>query len=196
MVSSEQDQNSENLATNSTHATNASGASSSVDMERVGERRDRRSRDRYGRERRERQERTPDEAAAVSEQSTSSQNQPNQPSGPYGATASESHSLNNSAHPNHDVQTKTHPHDSQRAEMPKVVPYDLPMDQLVQIAKSSGLEWVNSNPERIAQVQMIIASEPKPVHVPRPRPPLVVLDEGPLILVETRKDLSQIKIGI
>ena len=196
VVSSEQDQNSENLATNSTHATNASGASSSVDMERVGERRDRRSRDRYGRERRERQERTPDEAAAVSEQSTSSQNQPNQPSGPYGATASESHSLNNSAHPNHDVQTKTHPHDSQRAEMPKVVPYDLPMDQLVQIAKSSGLEWVNSNPERIAQVQMIIASEPKPVHVPRPRPPLVVLDEGPLILVETRKDLSQIKIGI
>jgi ribonuclease E len=27
------------------------------------------------------------------------------------------------------------------------------------------------------------------VHVPRERPPLVILDEGPLVLVETRKDL-------
>jgi ribonuclease E len=26
------------------------------------------------------------------------------------------------------------------------------------------------------------------------RPPAVVLDEGPLILVETRKDLSQVKL--
>jgi ribonuclease E len=32
------------------------------------------------------------------------------------------------------------------------------------------------------------------VHVPRERKPMVVLDEGPLILVETRKDLSQIKL--
>ena len=32
------------------------------------------------------------------------------------------------------------------------------------------------------------------VHIPRqPRPPVVV-DEGPLILVETRKDLSQMKL--
>jgi ribonuclease E len=57
------------------------------------------------------------------------------------------------------------------------------------VAQSSGLEWVNSNPERIAAVQAAIAAEPKPVHVPRERPPLVVVDEGPLVLVETRKDL-------
>jgi ribonuclease E len=57
------------------------------------------------------------------------------------------------------------------------------------VAQSSGLEWVNSNPERIAAVQAAIAAEPKPVHVPRERPPLVILDEGPLVLVETRKDL-------
>jgi ribonuclease E len=30
--------------------------------------------------------------------------------------------------------------------------------------------------------------------VPRERPPLVVVDEGPLVLVETRKDLSQLDL--
>ena len=39
-----------------------------------------------------------------------------------------------------------------------------------------------------------IAAEPKPIHVPRERPPVVVVDEGPLILVETRKDLGQVKM--
>ena len=54
--------------------------------------------------------------------------------------------------------------------------------------------WVNSDTDKVAAVQAAIAAEPKPVHVPRERPPLVVLDEGPLILVETRKDLSQLKL--
>jgi ribonuclease E len=31
--------------------------------------------------------------------------------------------------------------------------------------------------------------------VPRERPPLVVLDEGPLVLVETRKDLRQVTLA-
>jgi len=57
------------------------------------------------------------------------------------------------------------------------------------MAQSSGLEWVNSNAERVAAVQAAIAAEPKPVHVPRERPAPVVIDEGPLVLVETRKDL-------
>jgi ribonuclease E len=57
------------------------------------------------------------------------------------------------------------------------------------IAQSSGLEWVNSNADRIAAVQAAIAAEPKPVHIPRERPAPVVIDEGPLVLVETRKDL-------
>jgi ribonuclease E len=75
--------------------------------------------------------------------------------------------------------------------MPKIAAFDLPLAQLQQVAQSSGLEWVNSNPERIAQIQAAIAAEPRPVHVPRERPAPVVLDEGPLILVETKKDLSQ-----
>jgi ribonuclease E len=57
------------------------------------------------------------------------------------------------------------------------------------IAQGSGLEWVNSDADRIAAAQAAIAAEPKPVHVPRERPPVVVMDEGPLVLVETRKDL-------
>jgi len=39
-----------------------------------------------------------------------------------------------------------------------------------------------------------MASEPAPAHVPRERKPTAVIDEGPLVLVETRKDLSQIKL--
>ena len=51
-----------------------------------------------------------------------------------------------------------------------------------------------SNAERVAQVQAAIAAEPRPIHVPRERPPTVVVDEGPLILVETRKDLRQMSM--
>ena len=73
--------------------------------------------------------------------------------------------------------------------MPRVQAFSLPVADMQAVAQSSGLEWVNSNPERVAAVQAAIAAEPKPVHIPRERPPAVVLDEGPLILVETRKDL-------
>ena len=76
--------------------------------------------------------------------------------------------------------------------MPKVVSYDLPVAQLHDVAQSSGLQWVNSNPERVAQIQAAIAAEPRPVHVPRERPAPVLLDEGPLILVETKRDLGQL----
>jgi ribonuclease E len=76
--------------------------------------------------------------------------------------------------------------------MPKVTRYDLPIAQLHDVAQSSGLQWVNSNPERVAQIQAAIAAEPKPVHVPRERPAPVVLDEGPLVLVETKRDLGQL----
>ena len=78
--------------------------------------------------------------------------------------------------------------------MPKVASYSLPIDSLQQIANSSGLEWVNSDADKVAAVQAAIAAEPKPVHVPRERPPVPVLDEGPLVLVETRKDLADMKL--
>jgi ribonuclease E len=72
--------------------------------------------------------------------------------------------------------------------------FELPIDDLRALASSAGLEWVNSDAERILVVQQAMANEPKPVHVPRTPRPRVVIDDGPLVLVETRKDLSQLKL--
>jgi ribonuclease E len=74
--------------------------------------------------------------------------------------------------------------------LPKVQAYDLPLQDLDQVAQSSGLQWVNSDAAKIAEAQAAIASEVKPAHVPRERPALAVADEGPLVLVETRRDLG------
>jgi ribonuclease E len=62
------------------------------------------------------------------------------------------------------------------------------------VAQASGLEWVNSDAGKVAEVQAAIAAEPKPSHVPREPRPVVVVDEGPLVLVETRKDLSEVRL--
>ena len=78
--------------------------------------------------------------------------------------------------------------------MPKVQPYQLPVSALQQLAEASGLQWVNSDADKVAAVQAAIAAEPKPVHVPRERPPVVVIDEGPLVLVETRRDLANFRL--
>ncbi len=74
--------------------------------------------------------------------------------------------------------------------MPQVEAFALPLDELQHIATSSGLQWVNSDAQKIAAAQAAIAAEPRPVHVPRERPPAVQIDDGPLVLVETRRDLS------
>jgi ribonuclease E len=78
--------------------------------------------------------------------------------------------------------------------MPKVAGYQLPTEVLAEVANSSGLQWVNSDATKIAAVQAAIAAEPKPVHVPRERPAAVALDERPLVLVETRRDLRDLKL--
>ena len=78
--------------------------------------------------------------------------------------------------------------------MPKVQPFELPLNELDAVARSSGLEWVNSDAAKVAQVQAAIAAEPRPVHVPREPKPALVIDEGPLILVETRKDLREMTL--
>ncbi len=72
--------------------------------------------------------------------------------------------------------------------------YTLPVTRLQQVAHDSGLIWVNSDAEKIAAVQAAIAAEPQAARIPRERPPIVVMNEGPLVLVETRKDLSQLKV--
>ena len=78
--------------------------------------------------------------------------------------------------------------------LPKVQAYALSIDELQQVAQASGLEWVNSDQQKVAQVQAAIAAEPKPIHVPREPQPPVVIDEGPLVLVETRKDLRNMTL--
>lgn len=88
----------------------------------------------------------------------------------------------------------TQPAPAAPAGLPKVQPFALPIDDLDRIAQSSGLQWVNSDAGKIAAVQAAIAAEPKPIRVPRERPPEVVIDEGPLVLVETRRDLRDVKL--
>ena len=70
----------------------------------------------------------------------------------------------------------------------------LPIDDLQRLAEGSGLQWVNSDAGKISAAQAAMAAEPAPMHVPRQRPAPVLIDEGPLVLVETRKDLSQLKL--
>ncbi len=78
--------------------------------------------------------------------------------------------------------------------LPKVADFTLSVPTLEKIAQDSGLQWVNSDADKIAQVQAAIAAEPKPVHVPRERPPMLQVQEGPLVLVETRRDLRELKL--
>jgi ribonuclease E len=78
--------------------------------------------------------------------------------------------------------------------MARIEPYSLPTASLQGLASEVGLDWVNSDVEKIAAVRAAMAAEPKAIHVPRVIKPAVIVDEGPLVLVETRKDLSQMKL--
>jgi ribonuclease E len=78
--------------------------------------------------------------------------------------------------------------------MPKVQPFVLPLGELAQVAQGSGLSWVNSDATKIAAVQAGIAAEPKAVHVPRMRPAVMQTREEPLVLVETKRDLKDMKL--
>ena len=82
----------------------------------------------------------------------------------------------------------------QAAEPIRIEPYRLPTDELRTLASSAGLEWVLSDAEKIRAVQEAMAAEPPPVRVPREPRRQVLVDDGPLVLVETRKDLSQLKL--
>ncbi len=141
-------------------------ATASEGGERVNERRERRNRDRYGRDRAPRAEKSDDANTASVDNAWS-------PAAPAPVAAAATATV------------------ASLHRMPAITSYELPMGQLQQVASSSGLEWVNSNPERIAQVKAAIAAEPKPVHIPRERPAPIVMDEGPLVLVETKRDLRQ-----
>jgi ribonuclease E len=80
------------------------------------------------------------------------------------------------------------------ARMPSVTPFSLPTDALQAVAVSSGLQWVNSDETKVAAVQAAIAAEPKAIHVPRERTELLQIETGPLVLVETRRDLRNMTL--
>jgi len=75
---------------------------------------------------------------------------------------------------------------------PALPQFELPTHELEQLADGAGLLWVQSDADKVRNVQQAIAAEPQPMHVPRERKAVVLPDEGPLVLVETRKDLSQL----
>ena len=77
---------------------------------------------------------------------------------------------------------------------PEATPFVLPLEQLGELADAAGLQWIQTDAERAAAVRAAIAAEPQPIHVPRERPPVIELDDGPLILVETRKDLGSMQL--
>ena len=72
--------------------------------------------------------------------------------------------------------------------------FELPTESLNTLAQAAGLEWVQSDAEKVSAAQAALAAQPKPIHVPRERVVRVLEDDGPLVLVETRKDLSQVRL--
>ncbi|MBT9476510.1 Rne/Rng family ribonuclease [Polaromonas sp.] len=172
--------------------------------------RERRSRDRYGRERRERGERgerieQPVEGSALpvhaepTEPSEQSQAPAHQEREPVAAKSVAPVVVPAVAHVAPPVPVAAPapapaPAPVQAAPvssaLPKVASYDLPLQDLVQVAQSSGLQWINSDASKIAEAQAAIAAEVQPVKVQRERPARVVSEEAPLVLVETKRDLG------
>jgi ribonuclease E len=167
-------------------AAPADGQEATPEAGEVRQPRERRSRDRYGRDRRERGD-SPEAASAVSVEGASSE-----VAAQAAPTAEQAAPVAMSA--TEPIGTVPQAASPVPAGLPKVQPYQLPLHDLVQVASSSGLQWVNSDADKIAQAQAAIAAEPKPVHVPRERPPVVQIDQGPLILVETRRDLRNMEL--
>ncbi|MFM2036980.1 MAG: hypothetical protein RL459_2245 [Pseudomonadota bacterium] len=179
---------------------------------REGEGRERRSRDRYGRDRGargERGERAPREqqpSAEVAEVTTAAPTELSPvpatlqapvvmpateaaPTAPV-ATAVQAASEAQAAPAQEAAATA----ETTGSTLPKVAPFVLPLAELVQVAQASGLEWVNSDASKIAAAQAAIAATPPVPHVPRERPPVVQIDNGPLVLVETKRDLRNLDL--
>lgn len=152
------------------------------------ERRERKSRDRYGRDRRERAPRQPRDTAAESGPAEDDSPAPvaNDAPSPVVTESSETPIATQPVVPATPPEAAT--------GMPAVTAYALPVQALQAVAEASGLVWVSSDPEKVAAVQAAIAAEPAVVRIPRERPPVVILDEGPLVLVETRKDLRNLPL--
>jgi ribonuclease E len=74
--------------------------------------------------------------------------------------------------------------------LPEVSPAPMPIEQLQAVLQLAGLSLVQTEPGKFSETQARLAADPRPVRVPRERPQLPPLDDGPLIQVETRPGQS------
>ena len=75
----------------------------------------------------------------------------------------------------------------------KAAPFVLATESLHGVAESAGLQWVTSNADKVRAVQEAMALEPKAAPAARAPKASVQADDGPLVLVETKKDLAQVQ---
>jgi ribonuclease E len=80
------------------------------------------------------------------------------------------------------------------APLTRAEPYALPIDSLAAVAESAGLQWVNSDAGKIEAARAAMAAIPAPARVPREIVVPPAVDEGPLVMVETKKDLAQVRL--
>jgi ribonuclease E len=112
---------------------------------------------------------------------------------PDGAPAAEAHTTVAEAPVSSDMPVAVEPLPT-AAPVVTAAAFKLAIDDLHHIAAGAGLQWVNSDAEKISAAQTAMANEPQAPRVAREikRPQLA--DEGPLVLVETRLDLAQVKM--
>ncbi len=182
----------------STSGSAAREADSDAAEAREGGRRRGRGRDRYRRERRDEGD-APGQAEAEAPASDADDTLPQaaatgEPPTPAPGVAAEAEPTVMSHAGPATVSAPTAPAHGPASSNAVQTPYVLPADDLQAMLREAGLEWVASDAEKVRAVQQAMAAEPRPAHVPRLPKPAVHIDEGPLVLVETRKDLSQMKL--
>jgi len=70
----------------------------------------------------------------------------------------------------------------------------LPVQSLEAVAESAGLQWVNSDAGKIEAAQAAMAAAAPLPAAPREIRVAPMVEDGPLVLVETKKDLSQVRL--
>jgi ribonuclease E len=170
--------------------TSADGVTADTQTNERQPRESRRSRDRYGRDRRRRQ----DDNEGATETGSAGPAETVEPASAVASISIPATPIEMTGEPAAGTSAPALAEAATVGGMPRVQPYQLSVSDLEAVASQSGLIWVNSDAEKIAKVQAAIAAEPAPVHVPRERVPAAVVDHGPLILVETKRDLSQMQM--
>ena len=76
--------------------------------------------------------------------------------------------------------------------LPLAASAPMPVEQLEAVLQLAGLSLVQTEPAKLNETQARLAAEPRPARLPRERPVLPPLEEGPLIQVETRSGQSPV----